>query len=196
MRCTYPSYETYLSVRFDVSMEEKIANYCLSIVNSINLLHDKNLYGQILIIIYSSIDTMGLLDAPPNQTSASGESFKNWVKNYILSYPNIEFNEEDLWGACCAVLHTFTSESDLSKSNKVREIQYIEGNKEGKESILQQIRTLDNGKHVPAFIEDLIFALFEAIKKFTLVLLANCQKGSAYEKRLNKVFQTYAIKTQ
>jgi hypothetical protein len=174
-------------------MEEKIASYCLSIVNSINLLHGKNLYGQMLIIIYSSIDTMGLLDAPPAQTSASGASFKNWVKNYILSYPNIEFNEEDLWGARCAVLHTFTSESDLSKANKVREIQYIADKKEGMESLLNQIRTLDNGKHVPAFIEDLIFALFEAIKKFTLVLLANCQKDTAYEKRLNKIFQPYAI---
>ena len=174
-------------------MEEKINGYCLSIVNSISLLHEKNLYGQILIIIYSSIDTMGLLDAPPAQTSASGTSFKNWVKNYILSYPGIEFNEEDLWGARCAVLHTFTSESDLSKANKVREIQYIAGKKEGMEPLLNQIRTLDNGKHIPAFIEDLIFALFEAIKKFCSVLLANCKNDSAYEKRLNKILQTYAI---
>ena len=110
-----------------------------------------------------------------------------------MSYPNIEFNEEDLWGARCAVLHTFTSESDLSKANKVREIQYIADKKEGMESLLNQIRALDNGKHVPAFIEDLIFALFEAIKKFTLVLLANCQNDPAYEKRLNKILQTYAI---
>jgi len=136
---------------------------------------------------------MGLLDAPPSQASATGTSFKNWVKNYILSYPNIEFNEDDLWGARCAVLHTFTSESDLSKANKVREIQYIAGKKEGMEPLLNQIRTLHNGKHVPAFIGDLIFALFEGIKKFTPVLLSNCKNDPAYEKRLNKILQTYAI---
>ncbi len=174
-------------------MEEKISGYCLSIVNSISLLYEKNLYGQIIIIIYSSIDTMGLLNAPPSQTSASGGSFKNWVKNYILSYPNIEFNEEDLWGARCAVLHSFTSESDLSKANKVREIQYISGKNDGMEPLLNQMRSLNDGKHVPVFIEDLISALFEAIEKFSSILLNNCQNDPAYENRLNKILQTYAI---
>lgn len=58
------------------SAEDLIEKFCLNTVSATSLLYKSGLYGQMLVIIYSSIDLMGLLDAPPTQASASGDSFK------------------------------------------------------------------------------------------------------------------------
>ncbi|MBL6986433.1 MAG: hypothetical protein ISR72_05185 [Methylobacter sp.] len=111
------------------SIEEMIHKYVSATVDATSILFEKELYDHLLVVIYSTIDTVGFLDAPSNQTSATSESFKNWIKKYFLSYPGTEFNEVDLWAARCAVLHTFTSQSDLSRSGKARELQYYDGEK-------------------------------------------------------------------
>ena len=63
-----------------LSIEELIQKFISSTVTGLGLLHREKLYGQVLILLYSHIDSLGLLDAPPAQNSASVDSFKNWVK--------------------------------------------------------------------------------------------------------------------
>jgi len=53
--------------------------------------------------------------------------------------------------------------------------------------------TIDNGKHVPAHIEDTYLAFLEALKVFPKDLLMNCGKDPAYEARLKKVLQQFAL---
>jgi hypothetical protein len=175
--------------------QELIDKFCMNTLRATAMLHKEELYGQMLILLYSSIDSMGLLDAPPTQTSASGESFKNWVRKYLLTYPGLEYNEVDLWSARCAVLHTFTSESDLSKGGKAREVQYYSGPKDSPmaQAFVTATRTIDNGKHIPAHIEDTYLAFLEALEVFPQDLLNNCGKDPAYEARLKKVLQQFAL---
>ncbi len=97
----------------------------LSATKAIGTLFREDLLPHSLVIIYSTIDACGLLDAPAQQTVATGESFKAWVRKYVLSYPGLEFNELDLWSARCAVLHSFTSGSSLSNEGKARELRSV-----------------------------------------------------------------------
>lgn len=62
-----------------------------------------------LALIYSGIDTLGLLAAPPAVQDASGDTFKQWCEKYILARVQpVEggpVNAIDLWAARCGVLH-------------------------------------------------------------------------------------------
>jgi|SRR5690554_877995 len=175
--------------------DDLIGKYAVNTVKATQLLYSQTLYAHLLVLIYSSIDSMGLLDAPPSQTSASGESFKNWVKKYLLPNGKFEFNEVDFWAARCSVLHTFTSESDLSKTGKAKEIQYYSGDKESKmaKAFVAATKEIDNGKHVPAHIEDTYLAFLEGLKLFSKDLAANCKSNPTYNDRLNRVLQQFAM---
>ena len=144
-----------------------------------------------LIVMYSTIDSMGLLDAPPTQISANGESFKNWVKTYLLPHGQFDFNEVDCWAARCSVLHTFTSESDLSRKGTAKQIQYYAGPKDTPEAeaFVKATKQIDNGAHVPAHLEDTYQAFLKGLKSFANGLSDKCKSDSKYEKRLYKVLQ-------
>ncbi len=81
-----------------------------------------------LTLIYSGIDTVGLLAAPPDVVDASGESFMKWCEGYIL--PRLQSVEGDpvtavdLWGARCGVLHTSTPLSRVGREGKAHEMWY------------------------------------------------------------------------
>ena len=173
--------------------DQMIEGYFLATTKAIATLFRENLLPHSLVIIYSTIDTCGLLDAPPQQTAATGASFKAWVKNYVLSYPGLEFNEVDLWGARCAVLHTFTSESNLSFEGKARELQYYTGEKSAPhiQQFISFTKSHDGGKHLPVHYGDLAEAVFGGMKAFIHDLAACCQTSPAHLARLRKVIQMH-----
>lgn len=175
--------------------ETLIARYFLETTKATTTLYRENLCGHLLIIIYSTIDTLGLLDAPPKQTEATGDSFKDWTKNYLLSWPGIEFNETDLWSARCAVLHTFTTESRLSRDGRAKELQYYRDNKDTNEVKQAMALTIaiQGSKHLPVDIEELYLALLEGMMCFANVLLTKCDADQAYEHRLRKIIQSHPM---
>ena len=81
-----------------------------------------------LALIYSGIDTFGLLAAPPAIQDASGDTFKQWCEKYIL--PRVQpveggpVNAIDLWAARCGVLHTSTPLSALERAGRAHQIWY------------------------------------------------------------------------
>ena len=175
-------------------IDQKIESFCINTLKGLSLLYENRLYGQVLVLIYSFIDSAGLLDAPSSQSRATGESFKNWVKKYITSDPQTNFNEVDLWSARCAVLHTFTSQSDLSNSGNAKELHYFSGPNDSSEAqaFISQIKTM---QHIPVHIDGLYQTLLKAIEKFAPDLATNCESDKAYEIRLNKVLQQYSVTT-
>ena len=86
-----------------------------------------------LTLIYSGIDTLGLLAAPPATVDATGETFQDWCERYLLtrlrSIEGSSLTADDLWGARCGVLHTSTPVSTRSRIGSAREIYYeFQGN--------------------------------------------------------------------
>lgn len=81
-----------------------------------------------VMLVYSGVDALGLLAAPPSVTDASRETFKTWCETYLL--PRLKAIESDpltsldLWGARCGILHTSTPASRLGRDGKAREIWY------------------------------------------------------------------------
>lgn len=179
------------------TVDDMIVGYVKSTFDAANLLYSNNHLGQLLIVIYSAMDTMGLLDAPPTVISATGASFQNWVKKYFLPQDgSFEFDEQDLWGARCGVLHTYTAESDKSRAGKLREVQYIAGDKESDamKNFFAAVRAIDGGnKHVGANIDDMFAAFGKALMQASQDLANNCASNPAYAERLRKVLQSHYL---
>lgn len=175
--------------------DQLIEKFLLDTVSAAQLLYSNNLFGHLLIVMYSAIDSMGLLDAPPSQSTANGESFKNWVKKYLIPQGKFDFNDVDLWAARCSVLHTFTSISDLSNKGKARQVQYYSGPKDSPmaKAFVTATREIDNGAHVPGHIEDIYLAFLNGIKVFAEGLSRNCQMDPSYTQRLRQVLQSYIL---
>lgn len=168
--------------------------YFVATTKAISALFKEDLLPHSLVIIYSTIDTCGLLDAPATQTEATGDSFKEWVKKYVLTDPALEFNEVDLWGARCAVLHTFTSQSWLSNTGKARQLLYYTGDKSKPhiQNLIAFTKNHENGAHLPVHYDDLADAVFTGMKTFVPDLAAMCTTSPAHLARLRKVVQTYS----
>jgi hypothetical protein len=176
---------------------EMITGFAKDTINAAQLLYSNHLIGQMMVIIYSAIDTMGLLDAPLTQDKATGASFKAWVSTYLLPEdPSFEFNDVDLWGVRCAVLHTFTAESDLSKGGQAKQLQYFGGDKDTPfaQGFPAAVRSMDGGgKHVAVNYDDMLLAFLKAVERFAGVLEGNCKQNPSYESRLRSVLQQYHI---
>ena len=177
------------------AIEKAISSYFLATIEATNTLYQKKLFGHLLVVIYSTIDTMGLLDAPANQTAATRESFKQWVKKYLPSVPGIDFNEIDLYAARCAVLHTFTTTSALSSAGHAKELQYYSGNK-ANAKVIQLValaKSIQGGKHLLVNLEDLTLGLLEAIGKFAPDLDDKCNRDPECRRRLQDILQMHNI---
>jgi hypothetical protein len=172
-----------------MTTQDLINKYTQETITAVGLLYRNKLFGHMLVLLYSSIDSLGLLDAPPTQTSATGESFKNWVKNYIIVNPNIEYDEVDFWAARCAVLHSFTSISDLSSKGKAREILYYTGPKDSVEAriFVTKVSLIDEGKHIASHLDTTYLAFINALIPFTTILLEKCDEDSAYVNRVRNI---------
>jgi hypothetical protein len=175
------------------AIDQMLEGYFVGTTKAVGTLYREQLLGHTLILIYSAIETCGLLDAPSEQQSATGQTFKDWVKKYMLTFPGVEFSEIELWAARCAVVHTFTSESDLSKSGLARELLYYTGDKSAShnQELLAFAKRYEGGKQLPVRFEDLCEAFFQGMKEFVQVLAANCASSQPHFDRLRRVLQTH-----
>jgi hypothetical protein len=85
---------------------------------------DHNLTIYSLILLYSTIDIMGYI---VSEEKASGTRFKYFIDEFMSDALPNDITSVDLWGARCALLHTGTPESDLSKKGNARQILYSSG---------------------------------------------------------------------
>lgn len=161
-------------------IDQQIEFFFTNTITATSLLYRNNLYGQLLVLIYSFIDSAGLLDAPPSQTQATRDSFKNWVKKYILTDAQINFNEVDLWSARCAVLHTFTSQSNLSNAGTAKELHYYAGPNDS-DTEISFIEQINSTEQIPVHLDGFYSVLLSAIKKFASDLANNCNNDQAYK---------------
>jgi hypothetical protein len=126
-----------------------------------------------LILIYSGIDTLGLLAAPADFNDATRDTFKNWCEKYLLArLPSIEGRAVaavDLWAARCGVLHTSTPVSRLSREGGAHEIWYQFQGKAG-------VNLIMNAKLEPLGVEIEKFAM--AFKEGGLAFITDLSNDS------------------
>ena len=109
-------------------------------LKAIQTLWNAELPEALLTIIYSGIDSFGLLAAPSGVLDASGNTFKQWCEKYILtrlqSVDGTSITSVDLWAARCGVLHTSTPLSKLERDGNARQVFYQFKGKTGVNMIL------------------------------------------------------------
>jgi len=109
-------------------------------LKAIGTLWDAELPEAVLNIIYSGIDSFGLLAAPPGVLDASSNTFKQWCEKYILtrlqSVDGNPITSADLWAARCGVLHTSTPLSKSERGGNARQVFYQFKDKTGVNMIL------------------------------------------------------------
>lgn len=172
-----------------------IEKYFISTIEASQALYDKNLIGHLLVIIYSTIDTLGLLDAPIHQTAATGDSFKSWVTKYLLTNRSFEFNATDLWAARCGLLHSFTSDSNLARTGQVRQLQYYQGDDTCESAIQLETlaKSIDNGRHLMVNVENFYMGFLDSVAQFAVELELKCHKSEVHKKRLRSIFLQHSL---
>ena len=175
--------------------DSNIEKYINSVIEAVDILHEKALFGQVLTIIYSSIDACGLLDASAEQNKATGKTFKDWVNKYLLPVSSLECSADDLWGARCAVLHTHTAVSDLSKASKVKEIQYISGPPEHPLVIafLKASKDIGEKESIGVNIDILLMDFLKAIEKFNTEFIDRIKTCDVLKNRASRVLLNHAM---
>lgn len=94
--------------------------------NDIHVCLKNNAPTGAVLLTYCAMDAMAFLSMPEGKQKIGRSDFKNWVKKYMKtdSAQPYQYNEEDLYGARCGIVHTYGAESALSRENKCKKIVY------------------------------------------------------------------------
>ena len=95
------------------------------LLNSIEYTLQMKYYLPAQILIYAGIDAAAWLASDTDEEV--GKRFRWWVDRWMLPAKPLLATAADLYAARCGVLHTFTSDSNLSKKGIVRRIAYATG---------------------------------------------------------------------
>lgn len=174
-----------------MSPSEKIPAYINDVLHATSLLLDHKLPGQLLISIFASVDTMGLLGAAAHIERASGETFKAWVRKYMLSGSDLPCSDSELWGARCGILHTYKTESDLSRDGKVREIKFYRASHPSAVAALKDIAIDQNS--VACDYRELYIAFLSGIQAFMPKVIQEAEADGRIAARVDKIIHLYQI---
>ena len=146
--------------------------------------------GSAVILILSAIDAMAYLSMPEGQQDVTKSDFVKWAERYLQFPGNEQLTGLDLYGARCAMLHSYGSRSRISQKGECRMVGYMD-------------RSNPPIRYNPSVSTDLVLvavpalrdALFQGIDRFLIDVYKN---ADSIERRLaEERFQTlvYAIST-
>jgi hypothetical protein len=130
---------------------------------SINLLYRSGLLLPSMMMIYATIDVLGALARPAGAIESTGDDFRVWVERYLLPGSHLPLTANDLWGARCGLLHTYTPESRDSRRGKARKLLYVAGRLDESARDTTQLVV---GEYVVVVSQDLFDALSKAFQRF------------------------------
>lgn len=159
----------------------------VDIIKSIELCLNAKLQLSSLILLYSGIDIVAWLNRPASKEQASRKDFIRWVDDYLLPNPNIKCRAIDLYAARCAIVHSYSFSSRLSKDGEAKEIYYSWG-KANLKSLQNDIDRRLKKSAVAIHINDFLEAFKKGIEKFKLSVKNDKEKEKIVCGRANKYF--------
>lgn len=81
--------------------------------------------GSAVILILSAIDAMAYVAMPEGQEEVIKADFVNWAEHYVHFPGPEQLTGLDLYGARCAMLHSYGVRSRLSREGKCRIVGYM-----------------------------------------------------------------------
>jgi hypothetical protein len=142
-------------------------------------------------LILSGMDHMAYLSMPESQEDVRRADFVKWVDRYIELPCEEQLSGLDLYGARCAMLHTFGVVSKLSRKGQCRIVGYMD------ESVPEVRYNPEVSRElvmvsVPALAE----AFFRGIDRFLIDLFSDKKKAEIAEKRLGGLIQKLPWRTE
>ncbi len=149
-----------------------------------------NCYGSAVILILSGIDSMAFLNMPASQKDVTKTDFIDWVDRYIKFPCTEQITGSDLYGARCAMLHTYGVVSKMSRDGRCRMVGYMS-------EAVPEIRfnPAVNDKLVMVSIPALAESFYKGIDQFLVNLFTNKEKAKVAEERLKWFIQELPFKS-
>jgi hypothetical protein len=149
---------------------------------------ENNCLGSAVILILSGIDSMAFLNMPASQKDVTGNDYIEWADRYI-KFPCVEkLTGADLYGARCAMLHTYGVVSKLSRDGKCRMVGYLS------ETVPEIRYNPDVDKNlVLVSVSALAESFYKAIDTFLVDLFSNTDKAKVAEDRLKWFIQEMPV---
>jgi hypothetical protein len=135
-----------------------------ALLQSIDLCFKHQFISSGLALLYSAIDILAWLALPQSQNDVHRDDFVAWVERYLLPKSNLNCSALDLYAARCSIIHSFSSESALSRSGIAHRLCYTIGDKDPKE--LQQDLDSVNYNSIVVHIDTMFLALRTAVDAF------------------------------
>jgi len=107
-------------------------------------------------LVFAAIDALAALTRPINQAETDGATFRAWATRFLHPVQRMNCTVEDLWGARCGVLHTYSPEAVRAARRGARRIYYQW--RQGPPA--DTVRALP-ARSVVVIVEDLYAALFD-----------------------------------
>ena len=150
---------------------------------------ENNCYASAVILILSGIDSMAFLSMPASQIDVKPPDFKEWADRYIKFPCSEQLTGSDLYGARCAMLHSYGVVSKMSRNGKCRIIGYLS-------------ETIPEIRYDPAIDKNLVLvsvpalaeSFYKGIDQFLVDLFANKDKAKVAEERLKSFIQEMPAK--
>jgi len=117
-----------------------------------------------LTLLYTGIDVMASLEAPKGE--AINVYFQRWVNDYLLKAVPLSCSSLELWGARCAILHTFTAESNYSQRGQAKEVYYAHSGAQAAD--LAAVNAHLNRNAIVITIEDLMTGFYQAVLRYLI----------------------------
>lgn len=101
----------------------EVDQFGMQTIDAIKQLVVANCYMQALVVLYSAIDTLAWVSLETGDVTRS--AFCQWIDTYIDPEKLISCTAQDLYAARCAIVHSSTTKSKLSRDGKARELWYV-----------------------------------------------------------------------
>ena len=111
----------------------------------------------------------------------------------MLSGSDLPCSDSELWGARCGILHTYKTESDLSRSpnGKVREIKFYGASHPSAVAALKDVATGQNS--VACDYRELYITFLSGIQAFMPEIIQEAEADCRIAARVDKIIHLYQI---
>ena len=154
-------------------IEVAIANGCL---------------GSAVVLIYSGMDSMAFLAMPKEQIDVAGKDFIDWADRYITFPCKDQLTGADLYSARCAMVHTYSVYSRMSREGKARIIGYMD------KAVPEVMYNPDVNKElVLVSVPGLAEAFSKGIDQFLVDAFSDGARAPILEERMRKLIQCLPV---
>lgn len=152
-----------------------------------------------LALLYTGIDVVSSFDTGGEATKSG---FVKWVETYFLKAVPLPCTALDIYGARCAVLHTFTPDSRISRNGEARKLAYAWGKADVKDLVKAQEKTAEifgmddtRNNFVSVHLSDLILAFRKALVNYLDEVEMDSERQNQVERAMGRLYCNMDIAT-